>query len=112
VDATSTFASRDSDIFFGEPGPSRPATNFFTPAPTSRTVRQSDPFDLDRPEVLGFGSIFNRKDVNGNITRQPTRSKRTSSVGNWGNAAPDVNNYGLFPRDSTKQPPWGPSGRR
>ncbi|OAG14856.1 hypothetical protein CC77DRAFT_1025469 [Alternaria alternata] len=112
VDATSTFASRDSDIFFGEPGPSRPSTNFFTPAPTGRTVRQSDPFDLDRPEVLGFNSIFNRKDVNGNITRQPTRSKRTSSVGNWGNTATDVNNYGLFPRDSTKQPPWGPNGRR
>lgn len=112
VDATSTFASRDSDIFFGEPGPSRPSTNFFTPAPTGRTVRQSDPFDLDRPEVLGFHSIFNRKDVNGNITRQPTRSKRTSSVGNWGNTATDVNNYGLFPRDSTKQPPWGPNGRR
>ncbi|CAI9637821.1 unnamed protein product [Alternaria burnsii] len=112
VDATSTFASRDSDIFFGEPGPSRPSTNFFTPAPTGRTVRQSDPFDLDRPEVLGFHSIFNRKDVNGSITRQPTRSKRTSSVGNWGNTATDVNNYGLFPRDSTKQPPWGPNGRR
>jgi hypothetical protein len=111
VDAISTFASRDSE-FFGEPGPSRPATNFFTPMPTGRTVRQSDPFDLDRPEVLGFGSIFNRKEVGGNITRQPTRSKRTSSVGNWGNAATDVNNYGLFPRDSTKQPPWGPNGRR
>ncbi|KAI4931433.1 hypothetical protein J4E85_004026 [Alternaria conjuncta] len=114
VDATSTFASRDSDMFFGEPGPSRPATNFFTPMPTGRTVRQSDPFDLDRPEVLGFTSVFNinRKEVAGNITRQPTRSKRTSSVGNWGNAAPDANNYGLFPRDSTKQPPWGPNGRR
>ncbi|KAI4942499.1 hypothetical protein J4E91_010097 [Alternaria rosae] len=115
ADATSTFASRDSDMFFGEPGPSRPATNFFTPMPTGRTVRQSDPFDLDRPEVLGFTSVFNinRKEVAGNITRQPTRSKRTSSVGNWGNAAPDANNYGLFPRDSTKQPPpWGPNGRR
>ncbi|KAI4659177.1 uncharacterized protein J4E78_005601 [Alternaria triticimaculans] len=114
VDATSTFASRDSDMFFGEPGPSRPATNFFTPMPTGRTVRQSDPFDLDRPEVLGFTSVFNinRKEVAGNITRQPTRSKRTSSVGNWGNAAPDANNYGLFPRDSTKPPPWGPNGRR
>jgi hypothetical protein len=86
-DATSTAASGKSDYtLYGEPGPSRPATSMFTPGlPTGRTVRQSDPFDLDRPEVLGFGSILGRKEVRGSVTRQPTRSKRTSSAGNWVN---------------------------
>jgi hypothetical protein len=86
-DATSTAASGESDYtLYGEPGPSRPATSMFTPGlPTGRTVRQSDPFDLDRPEVLGFGSILGRKEVRGSVTRQPTRSKRTSSAGNWVN---------------------------
>jgi hypothetical protein len=85
-DATSTSASGNSDYsYFGEPGPSRPATRLLTPGlPTGRTVRQSDPFDLDRPEVLGFGSVLGRKEVRGSVTRQPTRGKRTSTMGNWG----------------------------
>jgi hypothetical protein len=85
-DPTSTPASRESNFtFFGEPGPSRPATNMFTPGLSTgrRTVRQSDPFDLDRPEVLGFGDVT-RKDVGGSVTRQVSRDKRSSSIGNWG----------------------------
>ncbi|KAH7410346.1 hypothetical protein DE146DRAFT_347981 [Phaeosphaeria sp. MPI-PUGE-AT-0046c] len=84
-DATSTAASGETDYtLFGEPGPSRPATRLFTPGPpTGRTVRQSDPFDLDRPEVLGFGSVVGRREVRGSVTRQPTRSRRTSTAGNW-----------------------------
>jgi hypothetical protein len=85
-DATSTAASGNSDYsYFGEPGPSRPGTRLFTPGlPTGRTVRQSDPFDLDRPEVLGFGDVLGRKEVRGSVTRQPSRGKRASTVGNWG----------------------------
>ncbi|KAF2025428.1 hypothetical protein EK21DRAFT_93256 [Setomelanomma holmii] len=85
-DTTSTGASRDSELLrFGEPGPSRPGTNLFTPGlPTGRTVRQSDPFDLDRPEVLGFGNVVGRREVRASVTRQATRGKRTSSAGNWG----------------------------
>jgi hypothetical protein len=81
-DATSTAASGNSDYsYFGEPGPSRPGTRLFTPGlPTGRTVRQSDPFDLDRPEVLGFGSVFGRREVRGSVTRQPSRGKRVSTV--------------------------------
>ncbi|KAH9864548.1 hypothetical protein J1614_010483 [Plenodomus biglobosus] len=81
---TTTSTTRDSQYtFFGEPGPSRPATSMFTPAiPTGRTVRQSDPFDLDRPEVLGFRDAVGRKDVNTGLTRQATRTKRTSSLEN------------------------------
>ncbi|KAF2134588.1 hypothetical protein P153DRAFT_427264 [Dothidotthia symphoricarpi CBS 119687] len=85
-------ASRDSDfILFGEPGPSRPATGVFTPVPSrpstntftpGRTPRQSDPFDLDRPEVLGFRNVISRMV---SVGRQPTQSRRASSVGNWGN---------------------------
>jgi hypothetical protein len=82
-DATSTAASGESD-YFGEPGPSRPATGLFTPGPpTGRTVRQSDPFDLDRPEVLRFGNVLGRNEVRTSVTRQNTRSRRTSTTGNW-----------------------------
>jgi hypothetical protein len=76
------------------PGASRPGTNMFnapiTPAPltsgpltsTSRLDRQSDPFDLDRPEVLSFKGIMNQ--MRDSIARTTTvRSRRTSSVGNW-----------------------------
>ncbi|KAF3034185.1 hypothetical protein E8E11_002964 [Didymella keratinophila] len=81
------------------PGPSRPPTNYFTapitPAPltggpltggpltsTSRLDRQSDPFDLDRPEVLSFKGIMNQ--MRDSIARTATvRSRRTSSVGGW-----------------------------
>lgn len=111
--ATSTAASRDSQfIFFGEPGPSRPGTNMFTPATRpGRTVRQSDPFDLDRPEVLGFGDVSGRKEVRASVTRQPTRSKRTSSVGNWVNVVDGP--YGPYERDSVKPAPlWNSNGRR
>ncbi|KAJ4347109.1 uncharacterized protein N0V89_011047 [Didymosphaeria variabile] len=76
--ATSSTVSRISkdSFFFGEPGPSRPATNVF-----GRGVRQSDPFDLDRPEVLGFGVVGGRT-VRGSVTRQNSR-KRSSTVPNW-----------------------------
>jgi hypothetical protein len=81
------------------PGASRPPTNYFnapiTPAPltggpltggpltsTSRLDRQSDPFDLDRPEVLSFKGIMNQ--MRDSIARTATvRSRRTSSVGGW-----------------------------
>ncbi|KAJ4984711.1 hypothetical protein SVAN01_09825 [Stagonosporopsis vannaccii] len=107
-------AGRESNYtFFGEPGPSRPGTNVFTPGlpsnpsvgrpdtnifstavmtpgpltsglptSTSRLDRQSDPFDLDRPEVLSFKGIMNQ--MRDSIARTATvRSRRTSSVGNW-----------------------------
>lgn len=91
-DATSSAASGETDYaLFGEPGPSRPPTRLFTPGPpTGRTVRQSDPFDLDRPEVLGFGMVSGRREMRGSVTRQPTRSRRTSTAGNWST----VNNDG------------------
>ncbi|KAJ4303443.1 hypothetical protein N0V90_002338 [Kalmusia sp. IMI 367209] len=76
--ATSSTVSRISkdSFFFGEPGPSRPATNMY-----GSRVRQSDPFDLDRPEVLGFGNVGGRT-VRGSVTRQNSR-KRSSTVPNW-----------------------------
>lgn len=78
--ATSSTVSRESNTsftFFGEPGPSRPSTNLF-----SSKVRQSDPFDLDRPEVLGFGNVGGRT-VRASVTRQNSKSNRTSTVPNW-----------------------------
>jgi hypothetical protein len=94
-DATSTAASGDTDYtLYGEPGPSRPVTTMLTPGlATGRTVRQSDPFDLDRPEVLRFGNIMGRTEVRSSVTRQPTRSKRTSSMGNWASVK---DGYGPF----------------
>lgn len=117
--------ARESNYtFFGEPGPSRPGTmftpglpsnpgasrpptNYFnapiTPAPltggpltsTSRLDRQSDPFDLDRPEVLSFKGIMNQ--MRDSIARTATvRSRRTSSVGGW------------FGRDASPAPPAPP----
>jgi hypothetical protein len=105
-------ARESNFTFFGEPGPSRPGTSMFTPglpsnpgasrpgtnyfnapitpAPltsgpltsTSRLDRQSDPFDLDRPEVLSFKGIMNQ--MRDSIARTATvRSRRTSSVGGW-----------------------------
>ena len=53
-------AAAGFDFGFGEPGPTRPTTEAFTPLPptfeafTPRTNRMSDPFDLDKPELLGF----------------------------------------------------------
>ncbi|KAF3010587.1 hypothetical protein E8E13_001771 [Curvularia kusanoi] len=113
-------STRDSNFtFFGEPGPSRPGTTVFAPAPapvpglpsnpganrsatnlfntramtpgpltgglptsTSRLDRQSDPFDLDRPEVLSFKGIMSQ--MRDSIARTTTvRSRRTSSIGGW-----------------------------
>ena len=110
--ATSTVASRDSQYTsLGEPGPTRPSTGILNSRlPTSRTVRQSDPFDLDRPEVLGFGDVLGRREVRASVTRQATRNKRTSSVGNWGNTADGP--YQPFQRDSAKPDPlWGVNGK-
>lgn len=83
-DATSTGDSRISDLtFYSDPPPSRPGTNLFTPGlRTGRTVRQSDPFDLDRPEVLGFGNVVGRREVRSSVVRQGTRGRRASSAAN------------------------------
>ncbi|KAF2195209.1 hypothetical protein K469DRAFT_5354 [Zopfia rhizophila CBS 207.26] len=75
----------NNSLFFGEPGPSRPTTmlsNNFAVFP--RGGRQSDPFDLDRPEVLGFGNVNGRKEVRASVTRANSKSNRRSSVPNWG----------------------------
>lgn len=87
--ATSSTVSRGStdSFYFGEPGPSRPTTNMFSDvsiAALPRVGRQSDPFDLDRPEVLGIGQVGGRQ-VRASMTRQNSRTKRTSSVPNWVN---------------------------
>ncbi|KAF2445378.1 hypothetical protein P171DRAFT_430811 [Karstenula rhodostoma CBS 690.94] len=90
--ATSSTVSRMSEdsFFFGEPGPSRPATNVF-----GRGVRQSDPFDLDRPEVLSFGKVGGRM-VGGSVTRQTSR-KRSSTVPNYINVNDGPYNAGSTP---------------
>jgi hypothetical protein len=110
--------SRPGTSVFGpglpsNPGASRSAANVFdtramTPGPltggpptsTSRLDRQSDPFDLDRPEVLSFKGIMNQ--MRDSIARTATvRSRRTSSVGNW------------FGREASPAPALnGPSVRR
>ena len=110
--------SRPGTTVFGpglpsNPGASRSAANAFdtgaiTPGPltggpptsTSRLDRQSDPFDLDRPEVLSFKGIMNQ--MRDSIARTATvRSRRTSSVGNW------------FGREASPAPALnGPSVRR
>jgi hypothetical protein len=88
--ATSSTTSREStgSFYFGEPGPSRPTTNMFSDVSVSALPRvggrQSDPFDLDRPEVLGIGQVGGRQ-VRASMTRQNSRTKRTSSVPNWVN---------------------------
>lgn len=84
--AMSSAASRESNtsFFFGEPGPSRPTTNMFSEVSAMpRVGRQSDPFDLDRPEVLGFGNVSGRREVRASVTRQNSKSNRRSSVPNW-----------------------------
>jgi len=101
--ATSSTISRDSDVSFylGEPGPSRPSTNMF-----GSRVRQSDPFDLDRPEVLSFGAV-NGRGVRASVTRQNSRARR-SNVPNWVNV-----NEGPYKRDNTGPGPTrNPSGKR
>ncbi|KAF2739461.1 hypothetical protein EJ04DRAFT_540713 [Polyplosphaeria fusca] len=84
---TSSNISRESNgsFLFGEPGPSRPTTNMFSDVsviPPPRTGRQSDPFDLDRPEVLGFGEV-NGRHVRASVTRQNSKNRRRSSIPNW-----------------------------
>jgi hypothetical protein len=110
--ATSTAGSRDSggSFYFGEPGPSRPSTNLFSEiSAIPRVGRQSDPFDLDRPEVLGFGQVGGRREVRGSVTRQNSRNKRTSSVPNYVNFED-----GPYERSSAVPGPLrrGPSFRR
>jgi hypothetical protein len=89
--ATSSTISRDSEssFFFGEPGPTRPGTTVF-----GSKVRQSDPFDLDRPEVLSFGAV-NGRGVRASVTRQNSRARK-SNVPNWVNV-----NDGPYKRDNT-----------
>lgn len=85
--ATSSAASRESNgsFFLGEPGPSRPSTNMFSDVSVlPRIGRQSDPFDLDRPEVLGFGQVGGRT-VRASVTRQNSKSMRNSTVPNYVN---------------------------
>lgn len=87
-DGSTSSISRDSNgsFFFGEPGPSRPNTDMFTNVSVLPKVgRQSDPFDLDRPEVLGFGNVSGRREVRASVTRNNSKSNRRSSVPNWVN---------------------------
>jgi hypothetical protein len=92
--ATSTVDSRESTgssflFLSGEPGPTRPGTNMFSEVSAiPRAGRQSDPFDLDRPEVLRFG-MSGQREVRASVTRQNSKSNRTSTVPNWvGTATP------------------------
>jgi hypothetical protein len=83
---TANATSRASNIsfYYGESGPSRPSTRMFA-TPPQRAGRQSDPFDLDRPEVLGFGAVSGRREVRAStVTRQNSR-RRSSSVVNINN---------------------------
>ena len=101
--ATSSTGSRDSDtsFYFGEPGPTRPGTDIF-----GSRVRQSDPFDLDRPEVLSFGAV-NGRGVRASVTRQNSRARR-SNVPNWVNV-----NDGPYKRDNAGPgPSRNPSVKR
>ena len=85
--ATSSGASRESNgsfLLYGEPGPSRPTTNMYSEIGAAPRIRQSDPFDLDRPEVLRFG-LTGQREVRASVTRQNSkRSNRASSVSGWG----------------------------
>ncbi|KAF2640050.1 hypothetical protein P280DRAFT_469768 [Massarina eburnea CBS 473.64] len=102
--ATTNTNSRESDVsFFGEPGPSRPTTNMF-----GNKVRQSDPFDLDRPEVLSFGDVGGRTIRASTVTRQISK-KGGNTVPNWVNV-----NDGPYDRTSAMPTPLArnPSTRR
>ena len=77
--ARGSAATNSSAFPFGEPGPSRPTT-VFTNASFSRATRgKSDPFDLDRPEVLGFGNVSSGKEVRASVTRRNS----SSTPNNW-----------------------------
>lgn len=76
--ARGSAATNSSAFLSGEPGPSRPTTTL-TNASFSRATRgKSDPFDLDRPEVLGLGNVSSRKEVRAGVMRQ-----NSSSTLNW-----------------------------
>jgi hypothetical protein len=76
-----TSRASNTSFYYGESGPSRPTTRMFATTP-HRAGRQSDPFDLDRPEVLGFGTVSGRREVRAStVTRQDSR-RRSSSVVN------------------------------
>ena len=76
--ARGSAATNSSAFLFGEPGPSRPTTAL-TNASFSRATRgKSDPFDLDRPEVLGLGNASSRKEVRASVARQ-----NSSGTLNW-----------------------------
>lgn len=77
-------ARRSDTSLFGEPGPSQRTTMFSVANAPRPKGRDSDPFDLDRPEVLGFGNVLGRKEVRASVTRQNSKSNRTSSVPNFG----------------------------
>lgn len=81
--ARGSATTNSSAFLFGEPGPSRPTT-IFTNASFSRATRgKSDPFDLDRPEVLGFGNVSSRKELRASVTRQNSRNNGRGSTPNW-----------------------------
>lgn len=76
--ARGSAATNSSAFPFGAPSPSRPTT-ILTNASFSRATRgKSDPFDLDRPEVLGLGTVSSRKEVLASVARQ-----NSSSTLNW-----------------------------
>lgn len=80
-------ARESSNSLYGGPGPSQRTTAMFSTTMAPRPMgRDSDPFDLDRPEVLGFGNVLGRKEVRASVTRQNSKSNRTSSVPNFGSS--------------------------
>lgn len=99
-----------ASFHFGGPGYSRPATAMFSEvsvaSATPRVGRQSDPFDLDRPEVLGFGRVGGRS-VRASVTRQNSKTRRMSTVPNWVGMAD-----GPYERASAVPGPLNPPGSR
>lgn len=97
------FLDSDSMLGYGEPGPTRPVTQYtsslLTPGTRRTRAVSNDPFDLDRPEVLGYtpGAMKTRFDTgrrSGNLERSDssasrgsvagrTRTRRRSSVQEW-----------------------------
>lgn len=63
----------------GEPGPTRPNTYLYDMVTPGANTRMSDPFDLDKPELLGFMS----SDPNGNKRNGRNSRRKNSSVSNW-----------------------------
>ncbi|KAF2102172.1 hypothetical protein NA57DRAFT_54096 [Rhizodiscina lignyota] len=99
--AEGTFFDDAASLELGEPGPTRPGTQAYpgftmlngpmassrSPMPdTRRTTRVSnDPFDLDRPELLGYSlSVFKKKGMGNSPSLQrsdSTASKRSTFGG-------------------------------